>query len=97
MGEGGVFSFLKQRPSVIQWDPWPRSSRANNIVEWALQREFLKPDQVDDLLSSLRRDYRLYHFPMPGSLQLFGGGGFLVRRDIDATLSGRVKLTEYKI
>jgi hypothetical protein len=67
--------------AIVQWDPWPGESNQANILQYLVSRHFVPQDRIASLAEKLRMDYRLVEWtgPLP---EEFGGGRFLVRRDI---------------
>ncbi len=72
---------LSQRPAIIQWDPWPSEADVSNILEFMADRKFVSTPGMIALAGELKRDYVLVQWPHPLP-QAFGGGRFLIRRDI---------------
>jgi hypothetical protein len=77
--------------AVVQWDPWPGESEQANILQYLVNRKFVPQDRIVLLTEELRKAYKLVQWsgPLP---EEFGGGRFLVRRDIK--LDNRVCLLD---
>lgn len=69
------------KAAIVQWDPWPGESKQPNLLMYLVSRQFVAEDGIDALAGELKKEYRLVEWdgPLPGE---FGGGRFLVRRDI---------------
>lgn len=76
-----VSTLRSGRAAIVQWDPWPGESKQPNILHYLVSRRFVTQDGIAALAEDLRRSYRLVEWdgPLPDE---FGGGRFLVRRDI---------------
>jgi hypothetical protein len=80
-----------KKAAVVEWDPWPGEAEAANILQYLVDRKFVAPEQVRSLAEELSRSYRLVQWigPLP---EEFGGGRFLVRRDI--RIDGQVRVLD---
>ena len=83
--------------TVIQWDPWPVNSGYSNILQHAVARGLLSADQLPQILSRITATYQIVEWarPLPTGPYIYGGGRFLLRRDIP--LDGRVRLLDQTI
>ena len=83
--------------TVIQWDPWPVNSRYPNILQHAVARGLLSADQLPGILSRITATYRIVEWarPLPTSPSVYGGGKFLLRRDIP--IDERIRLLDQTI
>ena len=66
---------------IIEWDPWPEASGYRNVLAYAVANGFLSRAEAQAVSLGLRKDYRLVRWsgPLP---ERFGGGRFLVLRDV---------------
>lgn len=82
---------LSKRAAVIQWDPWPGESEQANILQYLVSRKFVSEKRISRVAEELRNSYRLVQWGLPLAEE-FGGGRFLVRRDID--VGDKVRMLE---
>jgi hypothetical protein len=82
-------TFQSKKAVVVEWDPWPEEAEASNILQYLVNREFILPEKATLLAEELQKSYRLVQWLGPLSEE-FGGGRFLVRRDLK--LDNQVKL-----
>ncbi len=69
--------------TVIEWNTWTgHTPQTRNLLRHALNTRVLPPEQAPDVARRLMERYRLVEWKdaLPAA---FGGGAFLVRRDID--------------
>jgi hypothetical protein len=84
-------TLMSRKAAVLGWDPWPKEAGAPNILAYLVQRKFISAEEAPRLAEDLCRSYRLVKWPGPLTDE-FGGGRFLVRRDIK--LDGRVRMLD---
>ena len=82
---------LSKRAAVIQWDPWPGESEQANILKYLVSRKFVPEERISRMAEELRNSYKLVQWVLPLTEE-FGGGRFLVRREIN--VGDKVRLLE---
>lgn len=74
-------AFTSGEPTIIAWDPWPEKSGYANVLARAVGRGLIPAERASAVAEQLAAQYRLVRWArrLPGP---FGGGRFLVRRDL---------------
>ncbi len=84
-------TLLSNKAAVVQWDPWPTEAGVPNTLQYLVDRQFASAEELPGLAADLAGNYRLVQWLGPIDEE-FGGGRFLVRRDIK--LDGRVEILD---
>jgi len=79
------------RAAIVEWDPWPAEADVPNVLLYLVDRGFVSAAQLPQLAAELRGSYRLVQWLGPIEEE-FGGGRFLVRRDIK--LDDRIRVLD---
>ncbi len=82
---------MSGKAAVLEWDAWPGEAEAPNILAYLVDRKFVSAQEAPQLAEDLCRSYRLVQWQGPLTDE-FGGGRFLVRRNIK--LDGRVRMLD---
>ncbi len=84
-------TLLSKKTAVVEWDPWPKEAEVPNVLQYLVDRKFISAEKLPQLAEEMRKSYRLAQWLGPLDEE-FGGGRFLVRRDI--RLDGRVRVLD---
>lgn len=68
------------KAAVIQWDPCPKWSRNDNVMQFWARWGFIPPGRTDEMARRLAHRYVPVHWD--GPLPALGGSVFLVRKDL---------------
>ena len=84
-------TLMSRKAAILEWDAWPKEAGASDILAYLVQRKFISVEEAPRLAENLCRSYRLVQWQGPLTDE-FGGGRFLVRRDIK--LDSRVRILD---